>query len=390
MSNVTTVEKSADTNAPATHHPSVSFSGGGADKIYFPELDGLRFLAFLMVLLFHFVVDTQVLFHTFLQYFWAGVDLFFVLSAYLFSKLLTLEYGKWKKINFRKFYLRRIFRIWPVYYFYIAIVLLYYVLRHRPFTHYIVLRIITLCTFTDNLIAAARGVTPLPFSGHLWTIGFEEQFYLLVPITILLLARSTFKRRWLFYASVFVLFTGIRLWFISRHAVYPSIYVLPFTHFESILLGIILGFGDLDFLLNRVKPMILAFLGLFFFALLCLTPNIIVVSYMSNFTYLFVGISTALMVFSVTRSPLLKKVFSFRPFVYLGKRSYGLYVYHILVGALAMSIVDHIPALRSNYPVMLLLWLGITIAVAVVSYRFLEVPFLKLKKKFEVVESRPI
>ncbi len=384
------VEDSKSTKLLSTRELSVGHNGDNADKIYFPELDGLRFLAFMMVFVFHFVVFTQILTQSILMYFWSGVDLFFVLSAFLFAKLLTSEYSRWKTINFRKFYLRRIFRIWPIYFLYISLMVLYYALKHRPFTHYFVMRIIALYTFTDNLVSAFKGLTPVPFSVHLWTIGFEEQFYLFVPITILLLARSSFKRRWVFYGSVFVLFTGIRIWLVSIHAPYPSIYVLPFTHFESILLGIIIGFGDLDFLLGKVKPLLIGLLGLVFFGLLCFTPNITVISYLSNFTYLFVGIFTSLILFSVTKSALLKKIFSFGPFVYLGKRSYGLYVYHLLGYGLAMSVEYRVPALHSNLPALFLLWLGFTILIGVISYRVIEVPFLKLKKKFEVVHSRPI
>lgn len=365
---------------------------GNRDKIYFPELDGLRFLAFLSVFIYHFVIYTGVFYHSFLQYFWVGVDLFFVLSAYLFTKLLTAEYASTRAISFRKFYLRRIFRIWPIYFLFVGFVIAGYVFKHHIISKYVLLRIGGLLTFSDNLVSAIGGYkySPLPFAIHLWTIGFEEQFYLFVPLIILLLVRLSIRRKIILFGFVFILFSGLRLWLIAGNSPHPSIYYLPFTHFEPILMGIVVGFGGLNFLVARIKPFILGIIGVFFFGFSCLLPNMEVTSYLLSLTYLFVGIFTSLTLVSVTNSAVLMRTFSQRALVYLGKRSYGLYVYHLLGLGTGKLVVNHIHSLHSNVWAMFLLGLGFTVLIAVTSYKVVEVPFLRLKKRFEVVASRPI
>ena len=122
----------AVTVAPASGLLSVP-----ADRsVYRPELDVLRFFAFLAVFLFHFSrpVDTYVehgvprlvatVVNSLMQGGVFGVDLFFVLSAYLITDLLLREKEKFGELNVKSFYLRRILRIWPLYYFYIGLALL--------------------------------------------------------------------------------------------------------------------------------------------------------------------------------------------------------------------------------------------------------------------------
>jgi peptidoglycan/LPS O-acetylase OafA/YrhL len=361
------------------------------ERIYFPELDGLRFFAFLLVFVHHHSLFSNIPYLSILHTNgWIGVDLFFGLSAFLFTKLLIAEFNKTKTISFKKFYLRRIFRIWPIYFLFIGFSVALYLFSIGSIGNSIGIRIIGLFTFSDNIMTAIYGYNPLPYTSHLWTITYEEQFYIFIPFIILLLVRSSFKKKLVSLISVFILLNVIRLVLIANNTPHPAIWVLPITHFESIILGIVIGFGGFDFLLKKIKPLLVGLIGIFFFVFLSLLPPLDNISYWLVPSYLFIGISTSMVLFSVFNSTYLKKIFSKQVFVFLGKRSYGLYVYHLLGNGVAAYMQAHISILPSNSLISFIYSLSFTIIVSIISYFVIETPFLKLKKKFEIIISRPI
>jgi peptidoglycan/LPS O-acetylase OafA/YrhL len=355
------------------------------ERIYFPELDGLRFFAFLLVFVHH-----HSLFSALEIKGWIGVDLFFVLSAFLFTKLLIAEYFKTQKISFIKFYLRRIFRIWPIYFLFIGFSVTLYFYLEGTLSRYIEMRIIGLLAFSDNILTAFSGWNPLPYSVHLWTIAYEEQFYIFVPIIIYFLVRSSLKTKLSFLISIYILFNIIRLFLIANNANSTEIIVmLPFTRFESIFLGMVIGFNGFDFLLKKVSSSVLGLIGILFFVLLYMPP-LINVSYWIIVEYTFVGISTSLILFSVLNNNFLRNLFSNKILVFLGKRSYGLYVYHLLGIGFADYMIEKITVLPSSSLASFIYSFLFTVIVSIISYKIIETPFLKLKKKFEVIISRPI
>ncbi|MFV5692482.1 acyltransferase family protein [Flavobacterium sp. LT1R49] len=363
-----------------------------SNRIYFPELDGLRFFAFLLVFLSHHSLLSKIPYLSILHTNgWIGVDLFFVLSAFLFTKLLIAEFNKNNTISFKKFYMRRIFRIWPIYFLFIGFSVALYAFINGSIGNSIGIRIIGLFTFSDNIMTAIYGeYNPMPYIAHLWTITYEEQFYIFVPIIILLLIHSSFKKKLISLITIFILFNGIRCALIANNVPHPAIWVLPITHFESIVLGIVIGFGGFDFMLKRIKPLIIGLIGVLFFISLYLLPNIEDISYWLIVSYSFVGISTSMVLFSVSNSNYLKRLFSKELFVFLGKRSYGLYMYHLLGNGVSSYMIAKITILPSNSLASFIYSLSFTIIVSIISYKVIETPFLKLKEKFEVIISRPI
>lgn len=360
------------------------------ERIYFPELDGLRFFAFLLVFIHHHSFFSKIPYASILHtHGWIGVDLFFALSAFLFAQLLIAEFNKTGTINFRKFYIRRIFRIWPIYFLFIGFSLAFNVF-YGSIGENIGIRIIGLLTFSDNIMTAIYGYNPMPYIAHLWTITYEEQFYIFVPIIILLLVRSSFKRKIILLFTILIFFNGIRFVFIANNIPHPAIWVLPITHFESIVLGIVIGFGGFDFLFRKIDPLMIALFGVFFFILLSFLPNLDDISYQLMLSYTFVGISTSMALFSVLNSKYLIKLFSNNILVFLGKRSYGLYVYHLLGNAFAYYVAEKLKIMPSNSLACFVFSLFFTILASIISYKIIETPFLKLKRKFEVVVSRPI
>jgi peptidoglycan/LPS O-acetylase OafA/YrhL len=144
-----------------------------------PELDGLRGLAALAVVLYHAEPDL-------VPYGWAGVDLFFVLSGYLITTVIFERLGD--ETFLRDFYRRRAVRIWPVYYLTLAAVLVVNLLSTRGYStagllHHLV--------FLQNT-PYYWGRTPPPFPesfAHSWSVAVEEQFYLVWPVLLLLWGR---------------------------------------------------------------------------------------------------------------------------------------------------------------------------------------------------------
>ena len=370
---------------------AVSPKSASVERIYFPELDGLRFFAFLLVFVHHHPLFSEIPYLSFLHvYGWVGVDLFFTLSAYLFTKLLIAEFYKTKTISFKKFYIRRLFRIWPVYFLFVIFCIILYYFLNDTIDDNIGIRIIGLFTFSDNIMCALYGFNQLPYTAHLWTISYEEQFYIFIPIIIFLLVRTIWKNKLISLISVFLLFNVFRLVMMANNVTHLAIWVLPTTRFESILLGIVIGFGGFKFLLNRINPIVIGLIGILFFGLLVLLPRPNEISFWLILKYSFMGISTSMVLFSVLNSDFLKKFFSQKIFVFLGKRSYGLYLYHFLGMEVADIMIEKITLLPSNSLTSFIYSLLITIIVSIISYWLVETPFLKLKKKFEVINSRPI
>lgn len=355
------------------------------ERIYFPELDGLRFFAFLFVFIHHHSLFSNIKTNG-----WVGVDLFFVLSAFLFTKLLITEYSKTRKISFKKFYIRRIFRIWPVYFLFIGFSVALYFLLNGTLSSYIAMRIVGLIAFSDNIMTAIYTWNPLPYTVHLWTIAYEEQFYIFVPIIIYFLVRSSNRTKLSFIIVFFILFNLIRLIIIANTTDSTSIIVmLPITRFESLFLGIIVGFNGFNFMLKKINSLVIGLIGILFFVLIYLPP-LFNPSYWIIIQYTFVGLSTSMILFSVLNNNFLKTLFSYKIFVFLGKRSYGLYVYHLLGNGIATYMISHVSVLPSNSYFSFIYSLTITVVLSIISYRVIETPFLKLKKKFEVIISRPI
>ncbi len=167
------------------------------ERLYFPELDGLRFVAFLLVFLFHDGIPQPMLAGcigrtaaaALVENGWIGVQLFFILSGYLITTLLLREEVAFETISLRAFWVRRILRIWPLYYLTVAVVFLVLpgldgllqtaegrapVTRHLPW----------FLAFLGNWSMIVQGAVSYDAQSILWSVCVEEQFYLLVPLIV--------------------------------------------------------------------------------------------------------------------------------------------------------------------------------------------------------------
>ena len=146
------------------------------------SIDGLRGVALILVMLFHAGAP-------FSQAGWLGVDLFFALSGFLITTLLIREYDKCGEISFKKFWLRRFLRLMPVYVFYILLITIAVLSSPAHELHTVggfspAQYLVGLWTYTFNFIPLAGIWAHQAFTGHLWSLSVEEQFYLFWPLTM--------------------------------------------------------------------------------------------------------------------------------------------------------------------------------------------------------------
>lgn len=364
--------------------------------MYYPKLDGLRFYAFLLVFIHHFPPISNKILLTIYERGWVGVELFFVISAYLLTVLLINELKYSNSINLKKYFIRRILRIWPLFYVYIVLMLVYKFI-FIGLDNLMWLRIIGLLTFTDNILTSHYNYnSSLPYVGHLWTISLEEQFYFILPFIIPILAKKS--REIIIRKGIIIWLTLIAFRFmsISLKVSHPFIWVLP-IQCDAFLVGILMGFGTFDVLLDKYNSELKIFIGIIILVLTTLIPNVNIIGKNQLIIYGIVSISFMLIVNGVLNSNnnkidiLLTNRFT----RYMGKISFGLYVFHIACIDLSKRIVKDIIGINfSNSTVNWLLYFIVailfTIILSILSYELLEKRFLILKNRFAVIRSRPV
>ncbi len=374
-----------------------------AAPYYRPELDILRFLAFFLVFNHHILTGsaTASRFHFIyaLQEGGAGgVCLFFTLSAFLITELLLREQESTGSIHIPSFYLRRILRIWPLYFAAIAAsAVLSRFSRHFGSTRGLLLPFLLLCG--NWVIALRRGWPATPLLAPLWSISIEEQFYLLWPA---ILAR--WGRRAVLPAACLVLpiaWTVDLLLPFSHSPGHPfvrdpQLWLNSFSQFQFFALGAVLALYTHR---RRCRMPALARAAL----LLCGFSLLLAAGFPLHFLnpappphfgqllagYLSLDAACALLLLAtlgIEPPPIC------RPLIYLGRISYGLYVFHFVVRLTVGTLLAE--KLRAHpmlvLPSTYLLSLLLTIAMAAVSYHFFERPFLRLKERFTFVRSRPV
>jgi peptidoglycan/LPS O-acetylase OafA/YrhL len=365
------------------------------ESFYRPGLDILRALAFLLVFVAHGLVwhvDKPTQIGAIARSGEFGVCIFFFLSSYLITELLLREKRDTGTILIPAFYARRILRIWPLYFAMIAVGW-FYGLFSPTHTLSLPWGVSLLLLFT-NWYTAGHGYPP-GFLFPLWSISLEEQFYLLWPCMVKYLSPGGL----LGIASLLMAAAYLTLALLlgQRQTPDPAIWVNSLVQFQFFALGTMTAIG----LRGRIpKLSIAARWGLFVAGLLCLRAAQAAVyvddpSLAHDFQHIAPRYLIALpgclcLFFSLLQLPAgnLQK-----PFMYLGKISYGLYVYHVLwLGVsrdLCARFASGLSPLASQLCAMSIA-LPATIATGVLSYRYLESPFLRFKKRFTVIHSRPL
>ena len=365
-------------------------------KAFFPALDELRFFAALAVIVHHTehwkaTLGLPNLWGTFFFNCLGreGVRLFFVLSGFLITYLLLEEYKTNGKINLFKFYVRRALRIWPLYYFVGALtflVLLPVMLGNPdlPFGTFrsaanigdkVLLHVLFLPNLSLQVFGPTLGVS------HCWSLGVEEQYYLLFPLLLICFIRAPVVSLVLLGT---VKFAGLAILAeVGRHVPWNETFAiihnfLDSLNFESFAIGGLAAYCLPKWSQSLKQNMHFALLPLVLLAIAGCAIDFPHRLWFMNAC--FAGLITVLAI-KPTPSNRLHSLFR-----YLGGISYGLYMYHPfvifgLVGVIASFGVFQKLDLLQN----LLIYAAViatTIFVSVVSFRYLELPFIRLKKHF--------
>ena len=306
-----------------------------------------------------------------------GVQLFFLLSGYLITSLLLRERWVTGQVSLRAFYIRRILRIWPLYFFVLLLAALWPWTGRLPLPYFVGYLLLA-----GNWMTALLG-PPGSWASILWSVSIEEQFYLSWPLVIKLFSRAGR----LYVAIGLVAVANIARLYLAVGSLHPyTVFPNTFAELDSIGVGILCAIvlkGSVP-LLSTGKRLLLGYIG---FALLLgcgyfgrvVSPTFVVVGYPCAVAGC-LGLFLAVCGMS----------FTFRPLIYLGKISYGLYVYHVLALLLVGLALGGKAGTLARF---LVYWFGgltLTIVLASASYRWLESPFLRLKEKFATVKSRPV
>jgi peptidoglycan/LPS O-acetylase OafA/YrhL len=360
-------------------------------RFYRPELDVLRFVAFLMVYLTHTIPDEPGSLRWVLAFSNAtgfGVQVFFVLSAYLITELLSREKRVTGGLNAKAFYARRILRIWPLYFFALGAGFLFS--RLHPTDAIPVHALIAYLFLAGNWYTSRYGYLAFAI-GPLWTISVEEQFYLAWPMLVRYLTRRNLA------VVCCVGWAGSQIVLIclcARHLpIEPTIWTNSLVQLQYFALG-----AGVSLFLNGSTPkirgslrgsMIASAFLLLFASDFVLNPDRADGLTSVAHTYpemLLVGAAVTLLLVGFLNWSIFN---GWRIVRYLGKISYGLYVYHLPCLTVVSKMVSRF--LKHDSPLAVFaLGLPFTIGVAAISYRYFETPFLRLKEQFEVVKSRAV
>jgi peptidoglycan/LPS O-acetylase OafA/YrhL len=385
-------------------------------RFYRPELDGLRFFAFFFVFLHHlpmaegYYVGPWSIFVNSLEKIhlrgWMGVDLFLCLSSYLIAKLLFLEWKTTDRISVKNFFLRRIFRIWPLYFWVCLLSFLIFPLLgwigpswddvgyHGLIQTYLMPY---LC-FIGNWVTALDGYAPVKTLTLLWTISLEEQFYVMTPF---LLRLAKFEKKSIFKVFGFLLAVTIvaRVAAVMAGSRYPFIWVSTLTRLDPLALGTCLALfeDDLIALTKRFPAWAFALIGLGLLEIVFMLPDMDPQTINVVWQYFILDCGFCCLIFAAIQPGTFQRFFSFCMFTQLGKISYGLYVYHVWAFSISSWVLRWMIVyfnLRLNLFIFesleMLLGLTITIGISFVSYHLFEKQFLKLKSRFSTIQSRPV
>lgn len=363
--------------------------------IYFENLDALRFLAALSVFVFHFSRDINGFYPSLQNHQWfdiymvfankghLGVNFFFVLSGFLITYLILHEVKYKGFFSLKKFLIRRTLRIWPLYFIVVIIGFIIFPLTLKGFetSHDPWMYVAFLANF-DQITHGASD--PHNFLTAPWSIAVEEQFYLF----------------WGVFLFIFIGFKGFRMWFpllmltivslsfrtkwafSEEHLYYHTLAVC-----QDIVTGAFIGWSLFNGRrwLEKIKKLKKSWIvGFYLLGLgICVAKNKIFVGDLVVLERLVLSVFFAFIILDQIRGQ--NSFFKFgkiKSFTKLGRRSYGIYMYHLIVMFLLVKLIVNLD-LNGYYliPIYFVSSLIITLLISHLSFKFIEKPFLKMKPK---------
>jgi peptidoglycan/LPS O-acetylase OafA/YrhL len=348
-----------------------------------PALDGLRALAVAAVVGFHFGIVAPG---------WVGVDVFFVISGFLITTLLLEEAQQLGGISLRRFWARRALRLGPALLCAIAFAVILSLLCASATRRDTVTGVPWVLFYSGNWVRA-MGPSTLGLLGHTWSLAIEEQFYFVWPLVCIALvvrARNHIKAAVIVGGLAFA--DGVYLMFAMAHWGSLRAYYGTDTHAVGLLAGSALALGILSkrSAVNtdgpwrrHFGPLAVASLVIF----VCICAMLSNSRTESGLVLIAATLASVVLVARLVLKPFggIAALFSCSPALWVGKRSYGIYLYHLPI---AMVFLERCHLRGAPRGAVLCGCLLLTTLVAGASYRWVEAPFLRRKARFASIPAQ--
>lgn len=359
----------------------------GSPNNYIPQLDGIRGLAIILVVSFHYFGSFPLF-----SFGWSGVDLFFVLSGYLItSRLIAMEE---RKNHLFQFYKNRALRIMPIYYAtFFAFFIGYHLLvskQNLPGFSFYDKNWASFVFFFQNWSFIEWGDLKENHLQHFWSLAIEEQFYLVWPFILYKFRKNEYFFKAIVSIILSIVITRIFLFLkYSDYMDYPHFYYNTFCRMDAFLLG-----GILFLYQQKKKEKLLV--NYYYGGTIILIAVIIFTGYasisnpfISTVGYTLIGLMYAGLIYSATSysGKFVLTIFNCAWLRFIGKISYGLYIFHWLVlrslePKLSIWISEYIGITReSAHWWSLLGCLLISMILSIISFFYFESYFLRMKNK---------
>lgn len=329
---------------------------------YRPALDGIRGVAVLLVMLGHLFPASLIAAGA------VGVLIFFTLSGFLITTLLIEEREAMGRMDLAAFYQRRALRLLPALLTMLAVLLVLQAILGsqagygRP------------SLFAIFYIANWAIIRDVDFHhiNHTWSLSIEEHFYLLWPLTLVLVGRAWDARKLLWIALLVAAASWAwRVWLWSSDASLPRVVYGTDTRLDALLIGCVLAIvGWQQIRRVPIAVILAAFAGVA--SLMLIRTN----AFHFAVGYTAVSVATVVLIVAVLTGRRMSSVLSRRPIVATGRISYGLYLWHLPIYGAVFKYGAPLPR-----AVQMVAAAGLSLATAALSYRFVERPFLRLKRR---------
>jgi peptidoglycan/LPS O-acetylase OafA/YrhL len=349
-------------------------NGAGGSRV--PGLDGLRAVAVFLVVLFH---------QGLLAFGWVGVQIFFVISGFLITGILNRRRSQGLRAYLFEFYGRRSFRIFPLYYAVIALFAAALAVGFRsdalkPGLPYA-------ATYTYNLWHATTAFRHSKLISHFWSLCVEEQFYLVWPLFVYLCRPAHIKKAlWGIVIAGPVMRMALFEWLKRSAHAYPvtavAVYVLTPSHLDAFATGALWALfpwgGSVRWLFASAALVVASAAGMTLGGVAA-APSFgfdlgMPVAAGHIWGYSLLNLCAISLVGCVAHRKLFPKFFENKAIQYLGKISYGIYVFHFPLQSLVARALPAAPRFMQ-----LGVQLALTLAISTLSFYFLESPLTRLK-----------
>jgi peptidoglycan/LPS O-acetylase OafA/YrhL len=354
---------------------------------HIPALDGLRGLAILMVICYHYFPSWRLF-----AIGWTGVDLFFVLSGYLITRKLLSTRGD--SDYFRKFYRNRVLRIFPLYY---AVLIIFFLAIHflakkenLEALSYYTSHWLSFFVFLENWSFSLFGFPQDAYLTHFWSLAIEEQFYLVWPLIIYFI--SSGRMRLILWSctviAVIIIRLLIYLHFKESHYVFN--YANTFCRMDSLIIGAVLSqihASDFKIPQTWTNPISVIISVPLVASIIILGNSWFHNPLMETIGYSCIAICFACLIHvTFQKKNFIAGICKMRFLRFCGKISYGLYVFHwpvllILGKKITNWGAFYFPGdIFAIQIISLSLSIIISFVLSIISFRYFESYFLALKK----------